>query len=50
MLEASSEVASTGPTNEAPMRAALMIPMASPPAVWAMRATTIGNTGARHRT
>ena len=49
-VHASSVVAATGPMKAAPMRAELMTPIAPPPARWAMRATTIGKTGATHST
>src|SRR5262249_51911481 len=49
-VHVSSVVAITGPRNPAPMRAELMTPIAAPPACWATRATTSGNTGAIDRT
>jgi hypothetical protein len=39
-------VANTGPIKPAPMRAALITPIAEPPACWTTRETTSGKTGA----
>src|SRR5262249_24623997 len=45
-VHASRLVAATGPMKPAPIRAALITPIAEPPACWPTRETTSGNTGA----